>query len=131
MRWHSKPLVNVPRWRFFLQELASGHWVSVARGPPDNIVDAWQEFTGTLEQPVIPAPKFQVLHRSRDLHHCSALAAHPCMGAMCFCRRLRAPVIGARELIDKGMSPLATGRHAGCAGSSGGAKPSLCGPAHC
>ena len=30
------------RWRFVLQELGNGHWVSVARGPPEDIVDAWQ-----------------------------------------------------------------------------------------
>ena len=30
------------RWRFTLQELGKGHWVSVARGPPEDIVDAWQ-----------------------------------------------------------------------------------------
>ena len=29
------------RWRFFLHELHNGHWVSVARGPPEVIVDAW------------------------------------------------------------------------------------------
>src|SRR5579875_3387314 len=56
----------VRRWRFFLQELAHGHWVSVARGPPENIVDAWREFTGTLEQPVIPVPEFQ----ARACVHC-------------------------------------------------------------
>ena len=51
--------MSARRWRFFLQELANGHWVSVARGPPENIVDAWREFTGTLEAPVIPIPEFQ------------------------------------------------------------------------
>ena len=48
------------RWRFHLQELSDGHWVSVARGPPENIVDAWQEFTGTLQEPIIPTSRFQV-----------------------------------------------------------------------
>ncbi len=48
------------RWRFHLQELTDGHWVSVARGPPENIVDAWQEFTGTLKEPIIPTSRFQV-----------------------------------------------------------------------
>ena len=48
------------RWRFHLQELSDGHWVSVARGPPENIVDAWQEFTGTLKEPIIPTSRFQV-----------------------------------------------------------------------
>ena len=74
------------RWRFFLQELPNGHWVSVARGPPDNIVDALQEFTGTLEQPVIPAPAFQVLPLNLNplnpppvcmwVRHCYALGMH-------------------------------------------------------
>ena len=48
------------RWRFHLQELTDGHWVSVARGPPETIVDAWQEFTGTLKEPVIATARFQV-----------------------------------------------------------------------
>ena len=34
------------RWRFVLQELGNGHWVSVARGPPEDIVDAWQVLIG-------------------------------------------------------------------------------------
>ncbi|CAL5226778.1 g9635 [Coccomyxa viridis] len=51
--------VKQPRWRFHLQELTDGHWVSVARGPPENIVDAWQEFTGTLKEPIIPTSRFQ------------------------------------------------------------------------
>ena len=32
--WHA-------RWRFSSQELGGSHWVSVARGPLDAIVDAW------------------------------------------------------------------------------------------
>ena len=60
------------RWRFFLQELTDGHWVSVARGPPENIVDAWREFTGTLQEPDIPGAKFQVgslcIDRHEDYH---------------------------------------------------------------
>ena len=48
------------RWRFHLQELTDGHWVSVARGPPETIVDAWQEFTGTLKEPIIATARFQV-----------------------------------------------------------------------
>jgi len=35
-------MVRGRRWRFVLQELGNGHWVSVARGPPEDIVDAWQ-----------------------------------------------------------------------------------------
>jgi len=36
-------------WRFFLQSLGD-HWVSVARGPPSDIVDAHGEFTRTLSK---------------------------------------------------------------------------------
>ncbi|KAK9846417.1 hypothetical protein WJX81_003371 [Elliptochloris bilobata] len=47
------------RWRFTLQELGNGHWVSVARGPPEDIVDAWQEFSATLLYPCTAEPEFQ------------------------------------------------------------------------
>lgn len=38
-----------PRWRFYLQELGDGHWISVSRGPPEDIVDAWGDFTDSLD----------------------------------------------------------------------------------
>lgn len=61
------------RWSFELQELAGKHWVSVARGPPECIVDAFGVFTGTLgrrdlgdaqmqEALLAPAPAFQLMH---------------------------------------------------------------------
>lgn len=28
------------QWRVFVQQLGSGHWVAVARGPPAAVVDA-------------------------------------------------------------------------------------------
>ena len=37
------------RWRFYLQELGDGHWISVSRGPPEDIVDAWGDFTDSLD----------------------------------------------------------------------------------
>lgn len=61
--WQSE-ILRCCRWRFHLQELSDGHWVSVARGPPENIVDAWQEFTGTLKEPIIPTSRFQVSESS-------------------------------------------------------------------
>ncbi|GMH38682.1 hypothetical protein BSKO_06566 [Bryopsis sp. KO-2023] len=41
------------RWRFHLEELRGGHWVSVARGPPEAAVDANKEFTATFQKPII------------------------------------------------------------------------------
>jgi hypothetical protein len=32
-----------------LQELGDGHWISVSRGPPEDIVDAWGDFTDSLD----------------------------------------------------------------------------------
>ncbi|KAK9814129.1 hypothetical protein WJX72_001038 [[Myrmecia] bisecta] len=60
------------RWHFVIQQLGSAHWVSVARGPPDNAVDAYGEFTGTFHRPTLsdaeiqeallaPAPPFMML----------------------------------------------------------------------
>ena len=44
------------RWSFQLQRLGDRHWVSVARGPVEDIVDAWQGFTATL---LMPSPSLQ------------------------------------------------------------------------
>ena len=33
--------VPQPRWRLHLHELGADHWASVARAPPDAVVDAW------------------------------------------------------------------------------------------
>lgn len=39
-----------PQWIFHLHELGNpGHWISVARGPLQAIVDAWGGFTATLQ----------------------------------------------------------------------------------
>eukprot|EP00884_Botryococcus_braunii_P009141 jgi/Botrbrau1/18228/Bobra.53_1s0084.1 len=56
VRVEGKPL---SRWRFFLQELGGKHWVSVARGPPEDIVDAWKEFTNSLQRREIPDGELQ------------------------------------------------------------------------
>ena len=36
-------------WAFYLQPLGD-HWVTVARGPPSDVVDAYGEFTKTLRK---------------------------------------------------------------------------------
>ena len=36
------------RWHFEVQGMGDSHWVSVARGPVEDIVDAWQAFTNTF-----------------------------------------------------------------------------------
>lgn len=51
--------VEQPRWRFFLHELRNGHWVSVARGPPEAIVDAWGVFKSTLQRRDMPEAEWQ------------------------------------------------------------------------
>jgi len=49
--------VNIERrgpsedWSFKLHELADGHWVAVARGPVDTVVDAYGEFKKTFRKP--------------------------------------------------------------------------------
>ncbi|KAK9844590.1 hypothetical protein WJX74_004382 [Apatococcus lobatus] len=64
--------IPADRWRFSSQELGDSHWVSVARGPLDAIVDAWGEFTGTMQKPHLeeaqlqealdqPCPPFELL----------------------------------------------------------------------
>lgn len=60
------------RWGFDLQSLGAGHWVSVAKGPPEDIVDAHGLFKKTFGQPCLsdedilmarmqPSPSFQEL----------------------------------------------------------------------
>ena len=41
----------LPAWRFDIQPLRAGHWVSVARGPPLDAIDAWGGFLGTFTAP--------------------------------------------------------------------------------
>ena len=40
---------RAPAWRFYLQRLGE-HWVTVARGPPRDVVDAHGEFTATFQR---------------------------------------------------------------------------------
>jgi 4'-phosphopantetheinyl transferase len=39
---------RMPEWGFFLQALEADHWISVARGPPTDIVDAFGKFKATF-----------------------------------------------------------------------------------
>ena len=38
------------RWAFHVEELGSGHWVTVARGPPSDVVDAHGNFRRSLRR---------------------------------------------------------------------------------
>ncbi|CAK0884873.1 unnamed protein product [Prorocentrum cordatum] len=38
----------MPRWRFFLHRLGEDHWVTVARGPPEDVVDGEGGLAATL-----------------------------------------------------------------------------------
>lgn len=40
-----------PGWRFVQHRLGENHWVTVARGPTDSVVDANGEFLATLRRP--------------------------------------------------------------------------------
>jgi len=42
------------QWKFFLQPLPESHWVSVARGPPADIIDAFGAFKATFKRPSLP-----------------------------------------------------------------------------
>ena len=61
VRLHERASVSVDGrqqlgWRFDIQPLSAGHWVSVARGPPDDALDEWASFraTFTLLRPAAP-----------------------------------------------------------------------------
>ena len=41
------------RWRFTLNCVGKGHWVSVARGPPEAAVDALGAFRASFGRPVM------------------------------------------------------------------------------
>lgn len=47
------------RWWFSLHSLAGLHVVAVARGPPQAAVDAWGEFSATLQQRELSAEELQ------------------------------------------------------------------------
>lgn len=40
-----------PEWKFYIQPLREDHWVSVARGPPTDAVDAHGGFVSTFRKP--------------------------------------------------------------------------------
>lgn len=50
-----------PKWTFFVQRLGE-HWVTVARGPPEDVVDAHGVFKGTLGR-----TEFDAAEWSREL----------------------------------------------------------------
>ena len=61
VRLHERASVSVDGqqqlgWRFDIQPLSAGHWVSVARGPPDDALDEWASFRATfaLLRPAAP-----------------------------------------------------------------------------
>merc|ERR1712039_513507 len=58
-----------PRWHFFQQRLGANHWVSVARGPSDDIVDANGEFRATFQK---PSSKFSKAAWDEELHAANA-----------------------------------------------------------
>ena len=47
----SRPL---PQWGFYIQSLEADHWISVARGPPSDIIDANGEFKRTFGRLQLP-----------------------------------------------------------------------------
>ncbi len=59
-------------WKFFISSLGTGHWVSVARGPPSDAIDAHGDFKRTFRRPGLsqeehrglleaPSPEFGAL----------------------------------------------------------------------
>lgn len=74
------------RWRVLLHRLPRRHWAAVALAPPEQVVDAFGEFTATLLQPTISdadmarylsrrAPAFELL-RLEDLLPCDLAAEY-------------------------------------------------------
>jgi hypothetical protein len=71
-----------PRWRFSLQQLAGGHWVAVARGPPDAM---WDPYGVRNALHIV-----RLLHRTRACvqyaailpKHTSSSPAPGCLAAM-------------------------------------------------
>ena len=55
---------ELPSWRFYLQPLPDNHWISVARGPPSDVVDHLGAFKATFQQLNPPAADV-VAHLSR------------------------------------------------------------------
>jgi len=54
-----------PKWRFDIQPLKAGHWVSVARGPPLDAIDGWGGFAATFCAPQ-PAAALVAEHMQRS-----------------------------------------------------------------
>ena len=47
----SKPL---PQWGFYIRPLEADHWISVARGPPTDMIDANGDFKKTFGRLTLP-----------------------------------------------------------------------------
>ena len=56
------PIVThgVHRWAFYVQQLGRGYWAAVARGPPQDAVDAWGAFRATFQNPSPSPSELQV-----------------------------------------------------------------------
>lgn len=64
VRLHERASVSVDGqqqlgWRFDIQPLSAAHWVSVARGPPDDALDEWASFRATFALLCPAAPLLQ------------------------------------------------------------------------
>ncbi|KAL1524499.1 hypothetical protein AB1Y20_019393 [Prymnesium parvum] len=49
----------LPLWKFYIQPAGANHWLSVARGPPTDVVDAFGVFTKTFRRPVLSADEMR------------------------------------------------------------------------
>ena len=75
-----KRCVRCFRWRFSSQELGDSHWVSVACGPLDAIVDAWGvrfrslSLTSTVQHDLFqPWVKAYSMRMFESFEHCAEL----------------------------------------------------------
>jgi len=52
-------------WIFYLQPLRD-HWVTVARGPPSDVIDAYGEFTKTMQKRFFSTQEWKVAIQARQ-----------------------------------------------------------------
>eukprot|EP00967_Tisochrysis_lutea_P118651 scaffold192973_cov34-Tisochrysis_lutea.AAC.3 len=55
-----------PEWKFYIQPLADDHWVSVARGPPSDAVDAHGGFKSTFKKPNLSPAEIRQGHDAAE-----------------------------------------------------------------
>jgi 4'-phosphopantetheinyl transferase len=55
-----------PEWRFYIQALRDDHWVSVARGPPTDAVDAYGGFISTFRKPKLQSEELARGHAAAE-----------------------------------------------------------------